>query len=213
MKAILRQDPDIILIGEIRDAETAEIALRASITGHLVLTSLHTNNAIGTVLRLINMGLERHLVANALTGSIAQRLVPRICDGCRTAYKLEARALDRICANCGINPKLFLGTPGEGDVHFLSSDDKAPDEFTFHRGAGCTRCAGTGYHGRIGTFEIAQFSEEIREAIIKGATLTDIENAAVKAGFRSIVLDAIQKAKMGIVTLNDIYPILLEKST
>ena len=101
LKATLRQDPDVILIGEIRDLESAEIALRASITGHFVMTSIHANSAIGTVARLMNMGLERHMIAYALVGSISQHLVPRICEGCRVSYKIDPVRFNKICAQCG----------------------------------------------------------------------------------------------------------------
>ena len=216
LKAVLRQDPDVILIGEIRDAESAEIAVQASITGHLVLTSLHANSAAGIFMRLVNMGIEKHLVAFALTGAMAQRLVPRVCESCRVPHKIDAQGLNRICISCGIDPKLFVSAQnsGEGEVHDLTAEnEKLPAETVFYKGKGCERCAGTGYRGRIGIFEIIQFTEELREAILHDANSAEIENIAMAGGYRSLAVDAIQKAKAGLVTLDDIYPILLEKSS
>lgn len=215
LKAILRQDPDIILVGEIRDSESAEIALRASITGHLVMTSLHANSAIGTIMRLINMGIERHLVSVALTGCLAQRLVPRICEKCRVPHKIDAKTLERICINCGINPKLFAPTPvaGETGISYSSEGEHGATDFTFYKGAGCEQCSRTGYRGRIGIFELLQFTEDLREAIAQNAPITQIETIAAHNGFKSLAADAIHKAKNGIVTFDDIYPILLEKSS
>jgi type IV pilus assembly protein PilB len=217
LKAILRQDPDVILVGEIRDAESAEIAVRASITGHLVISSLHANSAAGTLMRLVNMGIEKHLVAFAMSGALAQRLVPRICDACRVPHKVDAQGLSRICTSCGIDPTLFVTpvTTAEGSMHYLASETPTlPTETTFYKGLGCDRCSGTGSRGRIGIFEIIQFTENIREALMKDdASSADIETLAAKNGFRSLAVDAIQKAKSGLVTLDDIYPILLEKSS
>ncbi len=216
LKAVLRQDPDIILIGEIRDHESAEIAIRASITGHLVLTSVHANSALGTVLRLIDMGLERHMVSYALIGALSQRLVRRICDGCRTPYKIDANTLARLCQQYGMDPKLFVQAiqkNADGGLHYLGNADSLPAEFMLYKGLGCDQCGGTGYKGRIGVFEVVQFTEELRDAIINKATLAEMENIASRNGFQSMAMDAIQKVKSGLVNIDDIYPILLEKSS
>ncbi len=214
LKAILRQDPDVILIGEIRDLESAEIALRASITGHLVFSSLHANSAIGTVMRLVNMGLERHIVSYALIGTVAQRLVRRICDGCKTPHKIDTPALHRICDACGIDPKLFIGkSKSIASGIQLTSDEPSEQEFTFYKGAGCPACSGTGFKGRLGLFEVLSINEEMRAAIVNKASLEEIEHIALQDGFQPMAIDAIQKAKDGLVTIDDIYPILLEKSS
>lgn len=220
LKAVLRQDPDVLLVGEIRDAESAEIALQASITGHLVITSLHANSALGTVVRLINMGLERHVVAYALVGTVAQRLVRRICDGCKVPYRVDANTLNRICVQCGLNPKLFIPTPKPatpptgGAVHYVTQQEagQSPTEFTFYKGSGCDQCSNTGYKGRIGIFEVLQITDELKELIIRQAPIPELEAAAVRDGFQTLALDAIGKVKSGLVTIDDIYPILLEKS-
>jgi len=197
LRVTLRQDPDIILIGEIRDLESAEIAIRASITGHLVMTSLHANSALGSVARLVNMGLERHLVSYAMTGAVAQHLLPRICEGCRTPYKVDIDQFRKMCVRGNIDPALFL---------------KNTPELTLYKGAGCPKCNGSGYYGRIGIFEVVQFNEDLREAIIRNASVVEMENIAAKSGFQSIALDAMQKAMDGIVHIDDIYPILLDRS-
>jgi len=198
LKATLRQDPDIILIGEIRDLESAEIALRASITGHLVLTSIHANSAVGTVARLINMGLERHMIAYAMIGSVSQHLVPRICNECRAPYTFDPVQFDMVCAQCGVDPKVF--------------DFKASDGIIFYKGAGCEACKWTGYHGMIGIYEVIQFNEDLREAIINNASVSEIERIAVSKDYESMAVDALQKVKSGTVHFEDIYHIILEKS-
>ncbi len=219
LKSILRQDPDIIMIGEIRDAESAEIAVRASITGHLVFTSLHANSAIGTVVRLMNMGLESHVVSYALIGSLAQRLVRKICEGCKVPQKVDPATITRLCAQCGINPKLFMSasakptTTETSSLVYSASESRNTESMTFYKGTGCEHCSGTGYRGRIGIFELVVITEEMREAIINKAPVTTLEQLAIKEGYQSMVIDAINKVKTGLVTLDDIYPILLEKSS
>lgn len=218
LKAILRQDPNIVLIGEIRDNETAEIAIRASLTGHLVLTSLHANNAIGTAVRLVNMGLERYMVAYAVIGAVAQRLVPRLCEQCRVPYKINRQTLQRISDQCGIPLKAFLPHASSNEntgVQYLSEEtdlSAESDEIILYKSTGCETCIGTGYFGRIGIFEVLVFTDELREAIVRNATTAEIKSIAAQKGFRSLAEDAIEKLKAGHVTLEDIYPILLESS-
>jgi len=214
LKATLRQDPDVILIGEIRDFESAEIALRASITGHFVITSIHANSAIGVVARLINMGLERHMIAYSLVGAISQHLVPRICDGCRVSYKIDPIGLNKICVQCGLDPKLFINaapvTDGEG-IQYESENLKSVGA-VFYKGAGCDACKGTGYRGMIGVFEVVKFTEDLREAIVNNVSVSEIENMAMAKGFEPMAVDAMQKVKSGLIHFDDIYHILLEKS-
>ncbi|MDE2028340.1 MAG: type II/IV secretion system protein [Candidatus Omnitrophica bacterium] len=218
LRATLRQDPDIILIGEVRDSESAEIALRASITGHFVLTSIHANSAIGTVMRLANMGIERHIIAYALAGAIYQHLVPRICEKCRTPYVVPREKFLSLCAQFGIPAHLFMesASPADKDALHLShvsKTDEAPKEeaITFYKGAGCEICKGSGYLGMIGIFEIVQFTEDVREAIASNAPSAEIEALAVKKGFQSLSIDAMEKVKSGLIHFDDIYHILLEK--
>jgi len=218
LKAILRQDPNIVLIGEIRDSETAEIAIRASLTGHLVMTSLHANNAIGTAVRLINMGLERYMVSYAVIGAVAQRLVPRLCEKCRAPYRVNTELLQRISDQCGIPLKEFLPrTPAadEKTVQYLNEETDVtsnPAAVMLYKNIGCDACSGTGYFGRIGLFEILAFTDELREAIIRNASMSEMKTIAAKKGFRTLAEDALEKLRAGQVTLEDIYPILLESA-
>jgi type IV pilus assembly protein PilB len=215
LKAILRQDPNVVLIGEIRDTETAEIALRASLTGHLVLTSLHANNAIGTVVRLINMGLERYMVSYAVIGAVAQRLVPKLCEKCRTPYKATPEDINHICDQCGISPALFQRNKpasGEGGVQYLGEGEEPQEELTLYKRAGCDLCSGTGYFGRMGIFEVIFFTDELRDAIVRNASIAELEAIAEKKGFKNLASDAIDKLKNGFVTVEDIFPILLERA-
>lgn len=221
LKGILRQDPDVILIGEIRDSETAEIAIRASITGHFVITSLHANSAIGTAIRLINMGLERYMVSYAVIGAIAQRLVRRLCPQCRIPYPIKTEALNRIYQRYGVSPESVneidqqsTQTPGELQLQRVKPTitTNSSSETILYKGGGCEHCRGTGYIGRLGVFEVVNFSDKLREAIINNASPIELENIAKEKGYRSLVLDALQKVKAGIITFDDIYPILLERS-
>jgi type IV pilus assembly protein PilB len=215
LKATLRQDPDVILVGEIRDLESAEIALRASITGHFVMTSIHANSAIGTVARLINMGLERSLIAYSMVGSVSQHLVPRICESCRVPYTIDPVGFNKICAQCGVDPNIIINsTPktGNEEIHYVTDDSpSALDKVTFFKGKGCEICKGTGYLGMTGVFEVVEFTEGLREAILNNASVSEIENLAVSKGFQSMAVDALQKVKSGIIHFDDIYHILLEK--
>jgi len=176
LRSILRQDPDIIMIGEIRDTETAEIAVRASITGHLVLSTMHTNDTASTVSRLIDMGIEPYLVSSSVVGIIAQRLVKRICEGCKTDYK---------------------PTPEEKEMLGLDKD------ITLHKGAGCSACGGTGYKGRIAVHEIMTITKELRALINKGASVDEIREAAEKQGMLTLQENCRQLIVDGISTIEE----------
>lgn len=217
LKAILRQDPNIILVGEMRDQETAEIAMRASMTGHLVISTLHANSAIGTVNRLINMGLDPYMVSYSLIGAVAQRLVRMICDQCRTAYTLNPEQISRLKQIYGIDPQMLSLNPAkprnEGDVTYLDyAQDSAPDlKIVVYKGQGCQYCRGTGYRGRTGIFEIVVFNDEIREAIVRGASSTELAQLVIKHGTRTLAFDAVEKVKKGVTTLEEVSAILLER--
>ena len=161
LRAFLRQDPDIIMVGEVRDPETAEIAVRSSITGHIVLSTLHTNSAAGTIMRLEDMGIERYLIATSLKGVISQRLVRRVCPDCMEHYQ----AADE--------EKLQLGKSVDDDVELV-------------RGKGCLRCANTGFFGRIAVAEIMEIGRKEKELILAGASEDEIEKVAIENGMRSI---------------------------
>jgi type IV pilus assembly protein PilB len=181
LRAILRQDPDVIMIGEIRDKETAQIAFRASVTGHLVLSTVHTNDAASAVTRLIDLGLEPFMVASSLIGVVSMRLVRTLCPRCREAYDANASNLNR----------LMPGSAGEGNV-------------VLSRGRGCGHCHETGYRGRIGIFEVLEVDERIRGMIVAGATDGTIRQAAVESGMRSIGEDGLKKVLAGRTTLEEV---------
>jgi type IV pilus assembly protein PilB len=181
MRSFLRQDPDIILVGEIRDFETAEIAVKAALTGHLVLSTLHTNDAPSTVNRLMNMGIEPFLVATAVNCIAAQRLVRKVCSGC-------AEDIDT-------SPQTLI------QVGF------APDEvksLKVKRGRGCEKCKHTGYKGRIGLFEVLLFTDEIRDMILTGASSIELKRRAVEEGMVTLRTAGLHKIRDGVTTLEEV---------
>ena len=220
LRAILRQDPNVILVGEIRDKETAEIATRAAITGHLVLSSVHANSAIGTVIRLINMELDHALVSYSMIGAVAQRLVRRLCDQCRTARVVTPQQMQRLRDVHGVNLDLFqsgnsLGTDNN-TIAYLDYNKNAPQKppaennLTFWEGQGCVHCNGTGYKGRTAIFEVVAFNQELRDAILARAPSSELEKIAVRNGAKLLAMDGLEKAKMGLTTLDEIYPLLID---
>ena len=187
LRAILRQDPDIIGVGEIRDGETAEIAMRSAITGHVVLSTIHTSDALGTIERLIDMGVEPYLVASALKGVFSQRLVRRICPDCREAYK-----------------------PSEEEQIDLGLD--YDPERVFYRGKGCPKCFDTGYRGRTGVFEILPLTLKVRRMIAAGTGREAIENALLdpKSGFTSLKDNAVRLVEQGVTTSEEVQRVIYE---
>lgn len=187
LRSILRQDPDIIAVGEIRDGETAEIAMRSAITGHVVLSTIHTSDAVGTVERLTDMGVEPYLVASALKGVFSQRLVRRICPNCRKAYE----PTEEEQAELGLEPK-----PGR----------------TFYRGAGCPECFDTGYRGRTAVFEIFPLTIQVRRMIAKGAGREAIEGLLKdpNSGFVSLKDNAIKLVEEGKTTSDEVLRVVYE---
>jgi len=177
LRALLRQDPDVILVGEIRDGDTAEIAVRSALTGHLVLSTLHTNDASGAIPRLIDMKIEPFLLSSAMVGVLAQRLLRRVCDKCKKKVKPPADLL----AELGIER-------GQG---------------TFAHGAGCHACSGTGYHGRVGIFEVLEVNDKVRDLISSRASAEDLARAVRAGGMGSLRDDAIRKAAQGMTTLEE----------
>ncbi|MGI9294754.1 MAG: GspE/PulE family protein [Pseudomonadales bacterium] len=185
LRACLRQDPDILLIGEIRDQETAEIALRASLTGHLVLSTLHTNDAISSALRLIDVGVEGYLVAGALQAVIAQRLIRKICDKCVTDYQANAQDLAWLHA--------VVGTEAE--------------RLQLKVGAGCHYCNNTGYQGRVGIFELLEVSKEMADALRVNDTQAFGALAKQQPGFTTLTDSALDYARQGVTSLDEVYRI------
>lgn len=180
LRAFVRQDPDVILVGEIRDYETADIAVRSALTGHLVLSSLHTNDAASTVTRLSEMGVEPFLIAASVVGVVAQRLVRQLCPACRKPYALPAHA---------------------PEVRALGLDTTR--ERSFYLPVGCDRCSGEGYRGRVGVFEVMGLGEEMRAAVVRKAPTSDIRALARATGTRSLLEDAVDKAREGITSLSE----------
>ncbi len=181
LRSFLRQDPDIIMVGETRDPETAKITIQASLTGHLVLSSVHTNDAVNVVTRLTNMEIEPYLISSALVGVIAQRLVRKICGKCIEPVRISEKYRE-----------------------FFSLDS---GEEYFH-GKGCEFCHGTGYTGRIGIFEILKMNDELREAIISGASITSIRSLAVKNGMRRLFDSGLDLVKKGITSFDELLSVM-----
>jgi type II secretory ATPase GspE/PulE/Tfp pilus assembly ATPase PilB-like protein len=184
LRHIVRQDPDVILVGEIRDLETVEIAIQAALTGHLVFSTLHTNDAPGAIPRLQDMGAEPYLVASVLEGVLAQRLLRRICGACRVP-----------------------DTPSPADLQALGIE---ADGRTLWRGKGCDECRGTGYRGRTGIYELFPITEDVRSLILRRAPSHEIRRHAIQAGMVTLRLDGWEKACQGVTTLDEILRVTQE---
>jgi type IV pilus assembly protein PilB len=181
LRAFLRQDPNIIMIGEIRDLETGGIAIKAALTGHLVLSTLHTNDAPSTIIRMIDMGIEAFNVASAVNLVVAQRLVRRICSGCKA-------------------PTTY--TPEE--VRVLGADPATIAHISFMKGKGCDNCNGSGYRGRAGLYEVMAMTPSLRRMILTGASTTEMRDQAVAEGMLTLRMDGIKKLEKGITTLEEV---------
>ncbi|MEW6456914.1 MAG: ATPase, T2SS/T4P/T4SS family [Acidobacteriota bacterium] len=179
LRSILRQDPDIILIGEMRDKETIEMAIRAALTGHLVLSTLHTNDSVGAIPRLIDMGTEPFLISSSLIAVIAQRLVRLICDDCKISYIPPEDVLAKI-------------------------ESAYADNVVFYRGEGCEKCKGKGYRGRIGIFELLLVTEKIKKLIMNGADSIALKNAALEEGFITLFERGMELVKKGRITVEEV---------
>ena len=180
LRSLMRQDPDVILIGEIRDLETAKIATEASLTGHIVFATLHTNTAAQAIVRLVEIGVERYMVAPSVIGVLAQRLAARICDNCKEAY-YPSRDILR---------KYF--------------EDEGITDVPFYRGRGCSACRNTGYKGRVAFHELVLITEEIRTLISEGKSAQEITRAASKVGYKPLRYDGLKKVLLGLTTIDEI---------
>jgi general secretion pathway protein E len=180
LRSILRQDPDVVLVGEIRDLETAEIAIQASLTGHLVFSTLHTNDAPSAITRLVDMGVERFLVASSLVAVLAQRLVRVLCPGCREAYQPTAEEL----AELGVRPP--------------------PRPITVYRPGACDQCNHTGYRGRLGIFELMLVDDAIRELVATNVDAKRIKRQAVTNGMRTLRVDGARKVLRGVTSIAEV---------
>ncbi|MFM7687515.1 MAG: GspE/PulE family protein [Actinomycetota bacterium] len=181
LKAILRQDPDVILVGEIRDADTARIAVQSALTGHLVLSSLHGTDAVAALHRFLDMGIEAFLIASSVVGVIGQRLLRRICDSCKEPY-----------------------TPGADELAVFRQHSGGSEKATFYRGAGCNFCAGTGYRDRIGVYELLRITPELRRLIVGWATTEELRRLAVAQGMRTMLREAMALVENDVTTVPEV---------
>jgi len=181
LRSIVRQDPDLILVGEIRDLETAEIAISAALTGHLVLSTLHTNDAAGAISRLINLGIPAFLVASALLGTAAQRLIRISCSKCRQAYE-----------------------PSKDELKYLFGKSYRDEKIKLYRGTGCDSCYNTGYYGRKSIYEILRISPEIRKMIVHGGDYDAIKQQAIKEGMKTLHRSAVDEVVSGVTTVDEL---------
>ena len=181
LRSFLRQDPDIVMVGEIRDFETAEIAVKASLTGHLVLSTLHTNDAPSTVNRLLNMGIEPFLVASSVLLILAQRLVRRICKNCKETEKIDPQALEKI-----------------------GFSKQEASSITCYKGKGCPNCSDTGYKGRLALYEVMPMTEEIRELVLQGASSDEIKKKSIALKMKTLRMSGLTKIKDGITTVEEV---------
>jgi general secretion pathway protein E len=186
LRSIVRQDPEVIMVGEIRDAETAEIAIQAALTGHLMLSTLHTNDAAGAISRLLEMGVEDYLLASSLLGVLAQRLVRRVCERCRAPAEMAR------------------GVPAE--VARANGE-----EIQVYEGRGCEHCAQTGYRGRCGIFELLLMNDATRQLVLKRSSADVIRDAAVKQGMRTLREDGWRKVRAGVTTVAEVVRVTQEE--
>jgi type IV pilus assembly protein PilB len=196
LRSFLRQDPDVILVGETRDKETAKTAIEAALTGHLVLTTLHTNDAAGAIARLDEMGVEPFMVSGALLGVLAQRLMRRVCSECRITYMPTSAELARF----------GLSVSREGEIMLYQANTLQPDEITEARAKGklCQKCNGVGYKGRVGVYEVMRVSERLQTLINEGAPTERIKEAAVEEGMTTLLAYSLNLVQQGYTTLEEV---------
>jgi len=181
LRHVLRQDPDVIMVGEVRDEETAGMCIQSSLTGHLVFSTLHTNDAAGAVSRLLDFGVEPYLVSSSLIAILAQRLVRRICPSCKEPYK-----------------------PSDKELKELALEPDELKKAQFHKGAGCGKCFDTGYRGRIGIYELLPINEDIRDLIYHRESAGTIKKRALQFGMKTLRMDGARKAAAGITTVAEV---------
>jgi type IV pilus assembly protein PilB len=180
LRALLRQDPDVIMLGEIRDSETATIAVQAALTGHLVLSTLHTNDAPSSITRLINIGVEPYLISAAVNGVLAQRLVRRICNECKEPFKTDDEEMVEFLATHGFDPK------------------------SIYKGKGCARCRNTGYRGRVGIYELLILDDVARDLVVRSPNVTELRRICKERGMISLREDGLQKVSAGLTTVEEV---------
>lgn len=194
LRAVLRQDPDIVMVGEIRDPETAETALQAALTGHVVLSTLHTNDAAGAVPRLVTMGVKPFTIAPAINAIIAQRLVRRLCQKCIRPAQVSAPMLEKV-------QHILNDIPVAANV-------KLPPKLEFYHSVGCSECSGLGYKGRIGVYEVIEVNDALRELILKEPSIIDIKKAAHESGTLTMTQDGLLKALDKITDIEEVFRVV-----
>jgi general secretion pathway protein E len=185
LRSVLRQDPDVLLVGEMRDTETASIAVRAAMTGHLVFSTLHTNDAFAAIPRLLDLDVEDYLVSSTVEAVLAQRLVRKVCPDCVERYRPDAQSVALLT---------------DGPV----------GQVTLCRGAGCTACRGSGFHGRTGIFELLILDEELKDAILKHRSRTELRDMAVARGMTTLKQDGWAKVETGLTTVEEVLRVVAQ---
>ncbi|MBF0341635.1 MAG: Flp pilus assembly complex ATPase component TadA, partial [Magnetococcales bacterium] len=196
LRSFLRADPDVILIGEMRDKETAHSGIEASLTGHLVFSTLHTNSAAETIVRLLDLGLDPMNFADALLGILAQRLVRTLCPECKQAYKPEEEEWQRLARLYGTEHFPELGLTREGTV--------------LYRAGGCGKCGKTGYRGRVGVHELLVATKPLKQLVVGGAKAEELRSLAVKEGMRTLIQDGVVKVLKGMIDLSQLFRVATE---
>ena len=209
LRSFLRQDPNIIMVGEIRDNETMEIALHAAMTGHLVLSTLHTNSAAGALPRLLDMGAEHFLVASTVNVIIAQRLVRKLCPECKQEYKMDKKEVKTLEDNFDIKTVLEYLKVCEQTKGFVKKDDNWED-IRFYKAKGCDQCGNEGFHGRVGIYEVLDIDPDIEKLITQSASTETIEKKAMENGMSTMIEDGLSKAVQGLTTIEEIMRVTKE---
>ncbi len=198
LRSLLRQNPDIIMVGEIRDKETAELAIQASMTGHLVLATLHTNSASGSLPRLIDMGIEPFLLASTINVAAAQRLVRKLCDNCKQSYLASAGEIEKL-------KEVFANSK---NIDFNSLLQKNAGKIVLYKSPGCPQCSGTGYKGRIGIFEVMKITDSLSALILARESASNIEKAAITEGMSIMIQDGFVKVLSGVTTIEEVLRVI-----
>lgn len=207
LRAVLRQDPDAIFVGEMRDSETAEIALRASITGHLVLSTVHANSAVETVMRLVNMGLSSYMVTHAVIGTVAQRLVRKVCTQCKQPKTIKKSVLERYGYR-GDHASSLSNVAGASSISYAGAEEDT-ETCVVYEGSGCPYCHDTGFRGRVGVYEVIVFDDPFRDLIIRGAGIQQLKNHLHQKGVKMLLDDAFDKVLAGETTIDEISHIIV----
>jgi type II secretory ATPase GspE/PulE/Tfp pilus assembly ATPase PilB-like protein len=196
LRSALRQDPDIIMVGEIRDQETIEIAIKAALTGHMVLSTIHTNSAVATITRILDMGVKPYKITSSLRTIEAQRLVRRICQNCKEAVPAEPLVVEEIRKTL-----LKLHPDEEFDRGLL-------ENMQIYKGKGCDICEGTGMKGRVALYEVMTMSREIEKLVLDGSREIDIEEVAIQQGMTTLIQDGFMKVLLGVTSLEEVYKVV-----